>query len=197
MKNNTLLALAATTAALTGCGNEDSPPKAPAPPPVPQVAPPVESRAQLSAESTELKAELARLQAADPSVKDLYYGVDEAGNRVLHVVRETPNATAESSIWPLVGGMAIGALIGSMISSGGVNNYARQHPPTRTSSYYSREDERRQRNSTTARYNESLQKRLTPVTAAPVRPAAEISTRSSSVFSGSSSSRSSSYSGGS
>ncbi|TWH63915.1 hypothetical protein LX59_02979 [Azomonas agilis] len=178
--NKQLMILAATAVSLTGCQNEDSPANTSTPS---NSATSAETRAQLSAESTELKAELARLQAADPSVKDVYYGVDEAGNRVLHVVRDQGNEQSQSSIWPLVAGMAAGALIGHMISAGGVNNYARQNPPLRTNSYYSREDERRQRNMATSSYNNSLQQNAqraaTPVTPAtgaasstPVRPQA-------------------------
>lgn len=168
--NKQLIILAATAVTLTGCQNEDSPANTNIPQ-VPNSTATADTRAQLSAESTELKAELARLQATDPSVKDVYYGVDEAGNRVLHVVRDQGNEQSQSSIWPLVAGMAAGALIGHMISAGGVNNYARQNPPLRTNSYYSREDERRQRNMATSNYNNSVQQNAQRATT-PVTPAA-------------------------
>lgn len=101
-------------------------------------------------DQTELKESLAQLQATDPTVKDMYYGVGENGERVVHVVREEQNSegvsSVSSSVWPLLGGMAVGALVANMVSSGGVSKFASSNPPYRANSYFSRDDERGSRN---------------------------------------------------
>lgn len=101
-------------------------------------------------QDTELKDSLAQLQATDPSVKDMYYGTGENGERVVHVVREEQNSegasSVTSSVWPLLGGMAVGALVANMVSSGGVSKFSSTNPPYRANSFYSRDDERSNRN---------------------------------------------------
>ncbi|WP_061289939.1 hypothetical protein [Azotobacter vinelandii] len=189
-----IIFLAATAVTLTGCQQEDNPPRQST-----ASTESAETRARLSGESTELKAELARLQAADPTVKDIYYGVDEEGNKVLHVVRDQGNEQSGSSVWPLVGGMAAGALIGHMISAGGVGNYARHNPPAQVNSFYSREDERRRRNTVTAGYAGYVgqsQKKPSAGSPSSARPTTTLSTRSTGVFSSPSSARATSHSGG-
>jgi len=149
-----------------------------------------DSTAQISKEDSELKNELAKLQAQDPTVKDAYYGVDDKGNRELHVVTQQPGEEkSESSVWPLVAGMAGGYLLGSMLSSGGVNNYAQTHAP-RTSGYYSREDERRRRNTYSSTYmgavvanNRASIYRATPP-GSPALKQATLNTRQSGMFAG-------------
>lgn len=50
------------------------------------------TRAAMNKDDAELKEELAKAQAKDPSIKDMYYGVDDDGNKVLHVIREQLDA---------------------------------------------------------------------------------------------------------
>lgn len=153
MKRSILFA-AISSALLTGCDNSHDP----------QL--PKSSAADFSTElrqtnaevvpgagaqdQTELKESLAQLQATDPTVKDMYYGAGENGERVVHVVREEQNSegasSVTSSVWPLLGGMAVGALVANMVSSGGVSKFASTNPPYRANSYFSRDDERSNRN---------------------------------------------------
>jgi hypothetical protein len=153
MKRSILFA-AISSALLTGCDNSHDP------------QPPKSSAADFSTElrqtnaevvpgagaqdQTELKESLAQLQATDPTVKDMYYGVGENGERVVNVVREEQNSegasSVTSSVWPLLGGMAVGALVANMVSSGGVSKFASTNPPYRANSYFSRDDERGSRN---------------------------------------------------
>jgi len=152
-----LLFLATTSALLTACDNSSH--HAPKPPA--EISTTMESFGEEKSrplqvveqapvasadEQAQLRQELARLQAADPSVKDVYYGVGEDGERVLNVVREQTNSDGSTSIsstvWPLLGGLAAGALITKMIGSGGVSNFASHTPPARTQSGYSRDYDR-------------------------------------------------------
>jgi hypothetical protein len=170
MKRSVLF-LTTASVLLTACDNSThTPPK-----PVAEistsmesVAPAVESQevSQLRAENDDLRNELAKLQAVDPTVKDVYYGLDENGERVLHVVKEETNGASASSmsstIWPLLGGMAAGAVIAKMVSSGGVSNYASHYPPARTQSFYSRDDERSERNRAYDSYRSRYQNQSQP-----------------------------------
>lgn len=152
-----------------------------------------DTMAQVAKEDTELKEQVAKLKATDPSVKDAYYSVDENGEKQLHVItenKEDPSKVSDN-VWPLVAGLAGGALIGSMMANGGVNNYARTAPP-RSSGYYSREDEKKRRNTYTTSYvgsimntNRSNVYRATPA-GSPALRAATLSTRSTGIWGGSS-----------
>lgn len=186
MKKHMIAALAASIA-LAGCSDERTP----------EELAQAEARLSIAAEEQELKSALAKLQAADPAVKDVYYGTAEDGSRVLHVVRENDDDDdVSSSVWPLLGGMAAGALIANMVSAGGPNQYAHQHPPA-SSSHYSREDERRRRNVVTSGYAGAiLNQQRTRVTSPSYKPSPQISTRSSGVFNSSSSARAGGYSAG-
>lgn len=195
-------------------------------------------RAELALDEKELKMALQQLQQADPTVIDLYYSANDAGEKQLHIVRkEDPAATsspppaaapvavtnttatpaeqnqhqasASSSVtdmvWPVVGGMAAGALVANMISKGGVNNYASSHPPA-SSSHYEEEDRRKHRNVGGASYSSALMSRSRAnITSAPnfrsnlrqsVSSSRAISARSGAIFSGSSA-RAGGYSAGS
>lgn len=156
-----------------------------------------ETMAQVAKEDTDLKDNLAKLQAKDPSVKDAYYSVDEQGQKQLHVISENPDKpdSVQDSVWPIVGALAGGAILGNMLASGGSNNYVRQYPP-RSSGYYAREDERKNRNSYTSSYvgnvmatNRASVYRATPP-GSPALKAATLSTRSSGIWGGGSSSSS-------
>lgn len=150
-----------------------------------------DSTAQISKEDAELKSQLAKLQAQDPTVKDAYYGVDENGNKQLHVItQQEGEEKSESSVWPLVAGMAGGYLLGSMLSSGGVQQYAQTRPPVGRSYYYSREDERKKRNTYSSAYmghvmanNRSAIYKATPP-GSPALKQAVLNTRNSGIFNG-------------
>lgn len=150
-----------------------------------------DSTAQISKEDAELKSQLAKLQAQDPTVKDAYYGVDENGNKQLHVItQQEGEEKSESSVWPLVAGMAGGYLLGSMLSSGGVQQYAQTRPPVSRNYYYSREDERKKRNTYSSAYmgsvianNRSAIYKSTPPNS-PALKQAVLNTRSSGIFAG-------------
>lgn len=205
-------ACAAAVAGLFLAGCEPAPPT----PEEVEAAAQSVARVQLSQDEQELKENLARLQAADPRVKDLYYGVDEAGNRVVHVVREgDPQATpgqevsASSYVWPLLGGMVLGGLVSQMVSRGGPTGYASYTPPYRTTSYISREDERKDRNRAVSGYSgqtvfrsraavrEAAARGVPPSAmsrgAGASKPMTSVPSRSSGVFKSGSSSRSGAY----
>ncbi|WP_274643968.1 hypothetical protein [Pseudomonas serbica] len=169
MKRSVLF-LTTASMLLAACDNSTPPPK-----PVADISTTMESEepaiqsqevSQLRAENDDLRNELAKLQAIDPTVKDAYYGVDEKGERVLNVVREETNGASASSlsstVWPLLGGMAAGAVIAKMASSGGVSNYASYNPPARAQSFYSRDDERAERNRAYDSYRNRYQNQAQP-----------------------------------
>ena len=154
MKRSILFA-AISSALLTGCDNSHDPqvPKSAAADfstELRQTNADVVPGAGAQDQDAELKESLAQLQATDPTVKDMYYGAGDNGERVVHVVREEQNSegvsSVTSSVWPLLGGMAVGALVANMVSSGGVSKFASTNPPYRANSYFSRDDERGNRN---------------------------------------------------
>lgn len=155
-----------------------------------------DTMAEVAKGDTELANQLAELKKADPTVKDAYYGVDENGVKQLHVITQKEGEEkSQDSMWPLVAGLAGGALIGSIMSNGGVSNYARTAPPA-SSGYYSRDDERKRRNTYTSGYvgsvmnnNRAAVYRATPP-GSPALRQATMSTKSSGIWSGGSSSSS-------
>lgn len=100
---------------------------------------------KLATQQSELDRQLKELQAKDPTVKDVYPSVDSEGKPTVVVVKDSGDGTSSSDVWPLVGGMAAGMLLGNMLSSGGVSAYQRQYPPVSSFSNVSREDERKRR----------------------------------------------------
>jgi hypothetical protein len=156
-----------------------------------------QARAKLNAEEAELKEELKKAQEKDPTIKDMYYSVDDNGNKQLNIVRETKNpatgeATAHSDVMPLVTGMALGMLMSNMMNPMG--GYNPGYRPSYTSTY-SASDERRRKNMATSSYVSSV-RTSTARSYVSSRPSSAYA-RSSGVFSSSSSARSSGYSGGS
>lgn len=157
------------------------------------------TRSQINKDDAELKEALAAAKAKDPSVKDVYYSVNEKGEKELNIVREvkdpvTGESKASSDIFPLLGGMAAGMLIGNMMNSGG--GYRPGYAP---SSSYTRsyDDERRRKNAATSAYAGSVRSSaVSRLSAAKPISSMSSSTRSSGAFKSSSSSRSSSYSSG-
>jgi len=119
------------------------------------------TRKQMAADQEDAQAALRELQSKDPSVKDVYYSVNEKGEKVLNVVREEADGTSSNSIWPMVGGAALGALGGyalakSMNQSGGYQQYQQQHAPMTTQRCDNRDERRKCRNGGSAIYTSAL-----------------------------------------
>lgn len=109
-------------------------------------------REALSLEEKDRTVTLAELQRKDPSVKDVYFTYDDRGNKEVHVVKEEADGTKSDSLWPLIGGMATGfALASLMNSNGGASNFASSHRPVMSSPYVE-EERRRRQNSSSAAY---------------------------------------------
>lgn len=156
------------------------------------------TRSALNSDDAELKKALADAQAKDPSIKDVYYSVDENGQRQLNIVREVKDPkTGETSMMndmlPLIGGMAAGMLIANMMNSGG--GYRGVQP---SRSYSSQAEYRRKKNYAASGYAGHVRQNTTRGYAK--NPSAYKSTnvagRSAGAFSSSSSARSSGYSAG-
>lgn len=199
-----IVAMAATTAflALTGCDQEPTDAEV-------QAAIDEEAKAQtmsdVAAEDVELKQKLIELQKIDPSVKDAYYSYDANGVKQLHVVKEDPTKKDESgasgmseSVWPLVAGLAGGALLANMISSGGSNNYANRYPPASYQSGFTREEEKKRRNTYTSSYvGTAMANNRSSIASSPSRMSSvrtNLSTRTYGALAGGSSARASSHS---
>lgn len=208
-QSKTALALALATVALVGC--DDSPTEQ-------EQSIFLDQRVnqqvtpQLAQEEVELKQIVAKLQEKDPNVVDAYYGYQN-GERVLHIVRRDDqpqqNAQASSglseSVWPLVAGVGAGMLLANaMNSSGGYHSYSKSYQP-RSYSYYDEKERRKRRNVATSAYTSTVMNnarssiRSNPNYKTDLQKsvqASRMSSRSTGVFSSSSSARSSSYSSG-
>ena len=115
------------------------------------------TRKQMGDEETDRMQALKELQAQDPTVKDVYYSVDENGNKQMHVVRETADGKNSDSVWPMVASAGAGALGGYLLAkaitgAGGVNNYSQQHRPL-TTQQYDEDERKKRRGSAGAGYN--------------------------------------------
>lgn len=195
---HTLLAIAVTSIALAGC--DQAPSKDEELHYLDQQAG-AEVRKQTQDEQTDLKQTLTELQSKDPYVKDAYYGVDEKGDKVLHVVREEANGQASDMIWPLIGGAATGFALAKLMNSyGGYGGYSNLSQPVGRTYYQNTEDERRKRrNVVVSGYNSYLMNnarstiRMQPNYKTTMAKAV-VSSRSSGIFSGGTGSRSSGYS---
>lgn len=156
-----------------------------------------QTREKINAEEAELKEELRKAQEKDPTIKDLYYSVDDQGNKVLNIVRETKDpATGEtkahSDVMPLVTGMALGMLMGNMMASGG--GYNPGYRPM-SSTTYSPSEARRRKNVATGGYAGYVRS-STARSYVSSRPTSSYSTRSTGAVSSSSSARAGGYSAG-
>ena len=182
-------------------------------------------RTQVAADEAELKDALVQMQSVDPSIKDIYYAIDDKGNKVLHVIHSNTSASASASastgsagaqptggqqavadnsvsdmVWPMVGGMAAGALAASMMKSGSFSSFSHQNPPM-SNRVYREEERRRERNVATSGYVNSMMGgarnsvRSSPNFGSSMRSTV-ISSRSSAIFAGSSA-RAGGYSAGS
>lgn len=152
-------------------------------------------RVALNQEQEELKKALADLQAKDPSVKDVFYTVNEAGEKVLTVVREAADGTMESSVFPFVAGMLLGNMIGNMNAAGGYSSYHARHKPYNYR--YPSSDYRKRKNAAIASYTTYTRTTVTRAYKSTPSYQSRLSARSSAVFSSSGSSRSTGYSSGS
>jgi len=197
-------AVVASTAllALTGCEQEPTDAEI-------QAAIDEEAKAQtmsdMASEDVELKQKLLELQKVDPAVKDAYYSVDENGVKHLHVVKEDPSKKDENgasgmseSVWPLVAGLAGGALLMNMMNSGGSSAYANRYPPSSYQSGFTREEEKKRRGTYTSSYvNTAMMNNRSSIASNPARLSSvrtNLSTRTSGALSSSSSARASSHS---
>lgn len=118
------------------------------------------TRAQLAEDQKDLDATVKELQTKDPSVKDAYYSYNEKGEKVLHIVREEADGKNSDSVWPMLGGAAMGALGGyalakAMNNSGGYNSYQNSHPPM-SRAHYDEEERRKRRNTASAGYTNMM-----------------------------------------
>lgn len=151
------------------------------------------TRAAMNKDDVELKDELAKAQAKDPSIKDMYYGTDDEGNKVLHVVREvkdpaTGQTQAQNTTAPMLQGMVLGMLMSNMMN----NNFSGGGYGQRS---YPMSESRNYRNQATSRYSSSTRSSMARSYVS-ARPSSAYSTRSSGAFSSSSSARSGGYSNG-
>lgn len=164
-----------------------------------------QTMSDVASEDVELKQKLIELQKVDPSVKDAYYSYDDNGVKQLHVIKEDPSKPAadgtsglSESVWPLVAGLAGGALLANMMNSGGANNYANRYPPRSYQSGFTREEEKKRRNTYTSSYvNTAMMNNRSSIASSPARVSSvrtSLSTRTSGALSGGSSARASSHS---
>lgn len=162
------------------------------------------SQENIASEEFELSQNLQELKLSDPTVQDAYLSVSEDGEKQLTVVRESADGSSESSLWPLVAGVGAGYLLSSMASSGGVSNYAYHNPSSYRRGYTcrSREECKDRRSSAVGGYYTYMNNHASrTVRSSGYTPKysqnlkSVVSSRSSSVFSGSSA-RSSGYSSG-
>jgi hypothetical protein len=145
MKLSYLAVAVAAAISLAGCDDSPSPEEEQAY--VDQQAQ-MAVRAQLATDEKELKTAVEDMKRSDPSIKDAYYGVDSNNQKELHVVHQSAEGTSGFSemVWPMVGGMAVGAIAANMMSSGGgLKGYAASHPP-RSYASYDEEERKRRRN---------------------------------------------------
>lgn len=148
------------------------------------------TRAAMNQDEVELKEELVKAQAKDPSIKDMYYGTDDEGNKVVHVIREvkdpaTGQAQAHDSSMPMMQGMVLGMLMSNMMNGGGGYS-SRMYPMSESRNY---------RNSATSAYSSATRSSMARSYVS-ARPSSAYSTRSAGAFSSSSSARSGGYSAG-
>lgn len=179
-------ALAFSTIFLTGCEQENPEETA-----KDEADIDANTRAAMNQDEVELKEELARAQTKDPSIKDMYYGTDDEGNKVVHVIREikdpaTDQAQAHDSTMPMVQGMLLGMMMSNMMNGGGGYS-SRMYPMSESRSY---------RNQATSRYS-GYSRQIQARSYVSARPTSAYSTRSAGAFSSSSSARSGGYSAGS
>lgn len=133
---------------------------------------------QAAADDKELAGVITELKKGDPLVRDAYYGFNEKGDRVLHVVRDNPPqpvqpqqpqyqqgangqpviinnqpAQAASSgvsetIWPLVAGAGAGMLLANAMNSSGGYDRYRDSHQGYSNRYYNDDNDYRRERTT-------------------------------------------------
>ena len=191
MKMKALAVAIAASVALTGCEPQDYSYLDTAD----QNAIDVAAQQALAAEKQELKDALAKLQETNPEISDLYTSVNESGEKVLHVVKETADGVQEEQM-AMMNGMLIGMLMGQMMSMGGYNNYYAANRTTVTTRTYTRDEYRRNRNTASVNSFAYAQRRASTSYRSSSAFQSKVSARSSAAFASSSSARSGSYSSG-
>lgn len=186
--NKTLIALLISSVVLAGCGKSDSEiaaEKAAYAAQLEQIAQ-QNAKQQQEADELELAGVIAELKKGDPLIKDAYYGYNEKGDRVLHVVRDNPvqpqapqqyaqqgangqqpviinNQPAQQaasgvseSVWPLLAGAGAGMLLAQAMNSGGGYNSYQQNHRPYSNNYYSDNDYRRERSTVVNNYRTTV-----------------------------------------
>lgn len=136
---------------------------------------------QAAADEKELNGVIAELKKGDPLIKDAYYGYNEKGDRVLHVIRDNPPQPAQpqyqqgangqpviinnqpaqaassgssESIWPVVAGIGGGMLLANAINNaGGMDRYRDYHQPYSSRNWDNDYDYRRNRTTVVNQYH--------------------------------------------
>lgn len=186
--NKTFIALMVASIVLTGCGKSDEEIRQEQAAQAAQLELIAQqnAKAQQEADDLELAGVITELKKGDPLIKDAYYGYNEKGDRVLHVVRENPpepvqaqpqyqqgangqpviinntqpaaSSGVSESVWPLLAGAGAGMLLANaMNSGGGYNNYQQNHRPY-SNNYYSDNDYRRERTQVVNNYHTTVVK---------------------------------------
>lgn len=186
--NKTLIALLISSVVLAGCGKSDSEiaaEKAAYAAQLEQIAQ-QNAKQQQEADELELAGVIAELKKGDPLIKDAYYGYNEKGDRVLHVVRDNPvqpqapqqqyaqqgangqpviinNQPAQQaasgvseSVWPLLAGAGAGMLLAQAMNSGGGYNSYQQNHRPYSNNYYNDNDYRRERSTVVNNYRTTV-----------------------------------------
>lgn len=153
--SHAVLSIAAVAALLSGC---DHAPDAEEEAQYLQEATTKEYNTQQMNDATDLKQTLAELQKKDPTVKDVFFGVDEKGNKELHVVHEDekdPQQYHESS-FPM-GGFISGYLMAQMFNNNGGyhNSYSNFASPSKSLTYRE-EDKKKNKSVVTSGYFSSI-----------------------------------------
>lgn len=164
------------------------------------------TRNAIAKDERELKEELAKLQAKDPAVKDMYYKMDEQGQKEVVIVREVVDKTTGQtsmmeSVFPMMAGMMLGQMMASsmMMSAMAMSQMGNYGGGYGRHQSYSSQQYQQRKNMATSSYaggmRSNTQKSFN--TSRPMSGASSnISSRSSGAFSSSSSARSSGYSAG-
>ena len=153
------------------------------------------AEAELAAEKQELRDALAKLKESDPEISDLYTSVNEQGEKVVHVVKETADGVQEEQM-AMMNGMVLGMLMGQMMNAGGYNNYANANRSTITRTSYTRDVYRNKRNSASTNAYVASRSRAAASYRSSSAFQSKISARSSAAFASSSSARAGGYSSG-
>jgi hypothetical protein len=163
------------------------------------------SRNEFTKDAEELKAALAKLQATDKSVVDMYYKINADGDKTLVVVRNEPEQTQQAGVqqapqqqhseMAMINGMMLGMMMQNISNAGGMSGYRNAYPASQAGSY-SPDEARRQRNSGTATYVGAIRTRAAGVYRSSPTYAARVTARSNGAFANAGSARSGGYSAG-